>query len=76
MTKNQAVKSNWQKNFKYSSAGIYIVVPIFLGLTIGLILDNLFKKGPTFTLVFLFFGTIGSFYNLYRLYKDLKHDKQ
>lgn len=53
-----------------SSVGMYMIIPIFLGLTLGLVLDNLVGVRPVFTLVFLFFGTIGSFYNIVRTIKE------
>ncbi|MFA6005139.1 MAG: AtpZ/AtpI family protein [Patescibacteria group bacterium] len=56
--------------FKYSSVGIYMAIPLFLGLTSGIFLDNLFRVRPMFTLVLLFFGTVGSFYNIYRIIKE------
>lgn len=55
---------------QHSSMGIYIAIPILLGLTIGIFLDNLFRVRPMFTLVLLFFGTVGSFYNIYRIFKE------
>ena len=62
---------------KYSSYGFYVVVPIFLGLTIGIVLDKVLNTRPMLVLVFLFLGTISSFYNLFVLIKEsVKHDRQ
>jgi len=58
------------KALKYSSYGIYPLVPIFLGLTIGLVLDSIFHTRPILVLVFLFLGTVAAFYNLFVLVKE------
>jgi F0F1-type ATP synthase assembly protein I len=39
-------------------------------LTLGIVLDSIFATRPTLTLVFLFFGVIGSFYNLYKIVRN------
>lgn len=57
---------------KYASYGLYPVVPIFFGLTSGLILDSIFDTGPIIVLVFLFLGVIASFYNLFALVREIK----
>jgi len=57
---------------KYASYGTYPVVPIFLGLTTGLVLDSILNTRPILVLVFLFLGVLGSFYNLVQLVKSIK----
>ena len=65
------------KALKYSSYGVYATVPIFLGLTIGLVLDTIFNTRPMLVLVFLFLGVLSSFYNLFIVVrKSVKHDRQ
>jgi F0F1-type ATP synthase assembly protein I len=60
------------KALKHSSYGLYSLVPIFLGLTIGLLLDSIFNTRPILVLVFLFLGVLSSFYNLFVLVKEFQ----
>lgn len=54
---------------KYSNVGIAVVVPIFLGLTIGVWLDTLFATKPAITGFALVVGVVACFYQLYKLTK-------
>ena len=54
---------------EYLNLGMYLVVPLILGVMIGIYLDNSWKTGGTFTLIGIGLGTISIFYNLYKLYK-------
>jgi len=73
---NKTHKINFQA-LKYSTYGVYTIIPIFLGLTIGLLLDTIFNTRPILVLVFLFLGTIGSFYNLFIVVrKSVQHDRK
>lgn len=74
MKNNYKLTEQHLRTLKYSAAGIYVVVPIFLGLTLGIVLDSILNTRPISVLVFLFLGTIGSFYNLIALIKELKKD--
>lgn len=77
MKNNKYLSNSTIKALKYSSYGFYIVVPIFLGLTLGVVLDKVFNIRPMFVLVFLFLGTVSSFYNLFVLIKEsVKNDRQ
>ena len=51
------------------NVGYSLVTPILIGVIIGLVLDNKFHTKPYFTVFFIFFGMISSFYNLFRLIK-------
>ena len=51
------------------NVGYSLVTPILIGVIIGLALDNKFHTKPYFTVFFIFFGMISSFYNLFRLIK-------
>jgi len=55
---------------KYLNIGYYLIIPITIFLVVGLWLDNIFQSRPIFILIFLFFGTLSSFFNLYRLIKS------
>ncbi|MBI2051325.1 AtpZ/AtpI family protein [Candidatus Roizmanbacteria bacterium] len=50
--------------------GFYLVAPLIIGVLIGLYLDKIFGKKPSFTLIFILFGTIASFYNLLKIVKE------
>lgn len=54
---------------EYLNLGMYLVIPLMLGVMIGIYLDNSWKAGGKFTLIGIGFGTISIFYNLYKLYK-------
>ncbi len=75
-TKKPHVKQSLRA-LKYSTYGIYTIVPVFLGLTIGLWLDSIFATQPILVVCFLFLGILGSFYNLFVVViKSVKHDRQ
>ena len=54
----------------YFNLGMYLAIPLLLGLFLGQYLDRRFQTKAIFTLIFIIFGTISVFYNLIRLYKD------
>lgn len=55
-----------------SSIGISMALAIFIGLAIGVFIDRRFSTSPWFTIIFLIFGVIAAFRNLYILAK--RHD--
>lgn len=52
-----------------SSMGISMVVATFIGLYIGVYLDNVFSTRPWFTIIFLIIGIAAGFRNIYILIK-------
>ena len=48
---------------------------IIVGLIIGYYFDKIFKTNPIGLLLFLFFGIIAGFVNLYRIFKNIKNEK-
>ena len=52
-----------------SSMGISMVVATFIGLYIGVYLDNVFSTKPWFTIIFLIIGIAAGFRNIYILIK-------
>ena len=56
---------------KYLNIGYYLVTPMLIGVIVGLYLDSQFKSKPLFILIFLFLGIAGTFYNLYKVTKNL-----
>lgn len=53
----------------YSGLGFSVALAIFIGLFIGLGLDRLFDTTPVFMFIFLFFGIIAGFNNIYKVIK-------
>lgn len=57
----------------YGSLGFSIALATFIGLFIGLGLDKLFGTTPVFMFIFLGFGIIAGFTNIYRAMKRSKN---
>ncbi len=55
---------------KYMNAGYYVLVPLLLGIFFGLFVDRKLETKPKFTIIFLFFGVIATFYNLGKLVRE------
>lgn len=53
---------------EYLSLGMYLALPLLLGVFVGQYFDRKFGTKAIFTITFIVFGTISVFYNLYRLY--------
>jgi len=69
LKKKPKTKKSFFNDYININVGYSIVTPILLGVIIGLILDSRFHSKPVFTVFFIFLGTVGSFYNLFRLIK-------
>ena len=52
-----------------TSVGMSMVLAIFVGLAFGVMLDKWLDTHPWFTIIFLFFGIVAAFRNLYILVK-------
>ena len=68
--KKRKNKKDFFSEYININVGYSLVTPILIGVIIGLMLDNKFRSKPYFTVFFIFFGTISSIYNLYRIYID------
>lgn len=55
-----------------STAGMAMAFSIGIGALIGHYLDKKFDTGPWFFIIFLIFGIIAAFKNLYYMYKKAK----
>lgn len=69
-SEKKAVK---HRNFdlaKNLNLGYYLITPIIAGVFLGLFLDKLLKTGKIFFIMLFSVGIIGTFYNLYKIYKD------
>lgn len=70
---NQEEKKKNNRKFDLKSVGNFVnisynlVAPLFWGAILGFIIDNSYQTKPKFTLIFIFVGTIITFYNLWRL---------
>lgn len=53
----------------YFNVGIYLLVPLFLGIFVGYKLDERLHSRPLFVILGIIFGTISAFYNLWKLLK-------
>jgi len=51
----------------YIDLGFYFVVPLLVGLGLGIVIDSKFGTKPVFILLGLAFGFFGSFFNLYKI---------
>jgi F0F1-type ATP synthase assembly protein I len=56
---------------RFSNVGFYLVTPLIMGVILGLLLDRLFNTKPNLTIFLIFIGAIASFYNLFKLVKDI-----
>ena len=63
-------KSNNFDLAKNMNLGYYLITPMIFGVFFGLFLDNQLKTKQIFFIIFFSLGVIGTFYNLYRIYKD------
>ncbi|MBI5493055.1 MAG: AtpZ/AtpI family protein [Deltaproteobacteria bacterium] len=52
-----------------SSMGITMVASTFIGLLIGIYLDRFFSTKPVLTIIFLIFGIIAGFKNMFDMIK-------
>lgn len=68
--KKPKIKKDFFSEYININVGYSLVTPILIGLIVGLFLDNKFHTKPYLTVFFIFFGTISSIYNLYRVYID------
>ena len=55
-----------------STAGMAMAFSIGIGVLIGYYLDKKFNTDPWFFIIFLIFGVVAAFRNLYYMYKKAK----
>jgi ATP synthase protein I len=58
----QEGRSKW---LEYSSLGLMFPASILVGFAIGYFLDKWLKTDPWLTLVFILYGIVAGFYNLF-----------
>lgn len=57
------------------NAGMYLATPLLLAVFLGYQLDTYFHTKPVWMIVLILFGTISSFYNLWKLSKEIKNER-
>jgi F0F1-type ATP synthase assembly protein I len=70
LKKKRETKKDFFSEYININVGYSLVTPILIGVIIGLTLDNKFRSKPVFTVLFIFLGTVSSFYNLFKLIKQ------
>ena len=69
---------NLKDLYLVSSIGVQLVVSIFIGLAFGIYLDSKIGTSPLFTIIFLLFGMVAGFMNIFRAskgYNDNSNDE-
>ncbi len=56
--------------------GITIIASIFVGVIVGYYLDRVFHSGFIMTIIFLIFGVIAGFLNVYRMINNMEGKKK
>ena len=69
LKEKRETKKDFFSEYININVGYSLVIPILIGVIIGLTLDNKFHSKPVFTVFFIFLGAVSSFYNLFRLIK-------
>ncbi|PJE63577.1 hypothetical protein COU89_02685 [Candidatus Roizmanbacteria bacterium CG10_big_fil_rev_8_21_14_0_10_45_7] len=58
---------------RQSNVAFRILTPLLVSLTLGIACDTVFNVPPFGTVLFLFLGTLASFYSIYKLIQDHRH---
>lgn len=69
MKKRRKRNDTWT-SLEYMNVGYFLIVPLLLGIGAGLVLDKVMKS-TVFIVPGIVLGTVGSFYNLWKLVKDI-----
>lgn len=59
---------------KYANLGFFLITPMLIGIFAGKYLDKRYGTGTLWTTFLLIFGTITTFYNLFKFIKDATDD--
>jgi len=60
---------------KYINLGLNLVMPAFVGLVIGVFLDNIFRTGQLLTVVFLFLGILSGLWSLVKAIIEIEKEE-
>ena len=69
LKKKSKNKKDFFSEYININVGYSLIIPILIGVIIGITLDNKFHSKPVFIVFFIFLGTVLSFYNLFKLIK-------
>jgi ATP synthase protein I len=67
MPKDLPVKESKNKWINYSSIGLMFPASILVGFAIGYFLDKWLKTDPYLTIIFIIYGILAGFFNLFSL---------
>ncbi|MAV63714.1 MAG: ATPase F0F1 [Candidatus Marinimicrobia bacterium] len=74
-------KEGFKKNKKENGAGFgfkistEIIAALFVGVGIGLIVDNYFNTKPVGLIIFFIFGALAGFLNVYRVMRRIEKQR-
>ncbi len=68
-SKNSQIKIVFEA-LAQSNVAFRILTPLLVALTLGIAYDKVFNVPPFGTVLFLFLGTLASFYSIYKLIQD------
>ncbi|MFH2107703.1 MAG: AtpZ/AtpI family protein [Chrysiogenia bacterium] len=65
MSKDLPERESKKKWIDYSSVGLMFPASILVGFTIGYLLDKWLKTDPYLTIIFIIYGILAGFFNLF-----------
>lgn len=65
--KTESKLINYNQVVELLNIGYNLFAPLVLGAILGFLADKSYQTKPRFTLLFIFFGILASFYNLWQL---------
>ncbi|MBN1572824.1 MAG: AtpZ/AtpI family protein [Deltaproteobacteria bacterium] len=68
MREKEGRKDFFKRMFYLSTMGLSMAFAIFIGLGVGIFLDNHYKTHPLFTMILLIAGILAGFRNIYVLF--------
>jgi ATP synthase protein I len=74
MTEKLTEKETGKSWLAYSSVGIMFPASILVGFIIGYFLDKWLKTDPILTIVFIIYGILAGFFNLFQVTRS--HEKK
>lgn len=71
-TRPKTKKKQWSE-LRYTSIGYYLIVPLLGGTALGIVLDR-WLNTRVFIVICIFLGALASFYNLWKLVKNIDNE--
>lgn len=72
--KKVVLKENKTRLMDAMNVGVYLVVPLLVGLGIGIILDKKLGTKPICIISGLLVGSVGSFFNLIKIVREFSNN--